>query len=825
MTIKTVVKANGEKVAFDAEKFNKKLRWAAERKVNWSDISFKALRKLVDGCSTRDIDKAIIDTCVEMFDEKHFMLAGRVWAGMLYKEAFGGFKHIPTLQEHYTNMKAKGYWEELPYSEADFLHLEATINHKKDLKSSYSEIKQISDKYVLRDRVKDIALESPQFMYMGMAMANMKDMPSDRRLDDVVKYYTYLSDKKICAPTPFMTKLRTPHRGYASCFTADTQVNTVAGLKDIIDVRVGEQVLSHTGAWRKVKALTHRDYTGYLYSFDVSIKPNGTVWNTYNHKYVVLRDGKEVWVEAADVVKGDLLKSPVAPLTISLSETIWDVVGKDERLSEYSCVDGLIGKLRNGGTFSDRVKTTKNSEVLESPDFYRMLGYYLGDGHVCFQDNEQRNSGQVGFTFNCSETEYVEDVIKTFNSLFGEGTIKVHDDSKKDSCIRLVSQRLPLVVLFETLCSKGSFTKRDVTGLLQNTSKECMEQVLVGYIRSDGASTVNGYGTSSVSKELSETIAKISVSLGYPASVSASVRSKKEGGSYADGVDYKVTMSITQSDEFSNIIGKNLHKLKKGSGKKKMKYSYRDGSSIYTKVHNIKTKPYSGKVYDISVDVDQSFTVEGIAVHNCATYTTKDTVKSLAAGDHIAYMLTCASAGIGSHLKTRSKGDSVRKGTTVHQGKRPYYRMVETAVAANMQEGRGGSATMHLNCLDPEVMDILKWKSKKTASKIRVDGIHYSLGTNRFFAQKVYNDESWMLVSYLDAPSLYEAMYEEDQTNFEKLYNEYENSIKPRQYVQARELIMEALIQGQESGQIYAHRTDEMNRHTPYKGKIYSSNL
>jgi len=425
LSITTVIKSDGTSVPFDAEKFNKKMRWAAARKVNWSDISFKALKLLSDKCTTRDIDKAIIDACVEEFDEKHFMLAGRVLAGNLYKEAFGGFKKIPTLKQHHDNMEGQGYWEKLPYSEEDFEKLQEVIDHSKDLKSSYPEIKQISDKYVLRNRIKNIALESPQFMYMGMAMANMKNMPLDRRMTDVIKYYHYLSDKKICAPTPFMTNLRTPSRSFASC----------------------------------------------------------------------------------------------------------------------------------------------------------------------------------------------------------------------------------------------------------------------------------------------------------------------------------------------------------------------------------------------------------------ATFTTHDTADSLAAGDHIAYMLTCASAGIGSHLKTRSKGDGVRGGTTIHQGKRPYYKMTESAVAANLQNSRGGSATMHLNCLDPEVMDILTWKSKKTATKVRVDGIHYSFGSNRLFAKKVYQNRDWMLVSYADSPELYEAMYEGDQTNFDNLYEEYEKSIKPRKYINARKLAIEALVQGQESGQVYLHRTDELNRHTPHKDKIYSSNL
>jgi ribonucleoside-diphosphate reductase alpha chain len=65
---------------------------------------------------------------------------------------------------------------------------------------------------------------------------------------------------------------------------------------------------------------------------------------------------------------------------------------------------------------------------------------------------------------------------------------------------------------------------------------------------------------------------------------------------------------------------------------------------------------------------------------SCLVYTTNDTAKSLAVGDHIAYMMTCQSAGIGSHLNTRSLGDPVNGGLIKHQGKLPYYKALDGAV-------------------------------------------------------------------------------------------------------------------------------------------------
>lgn len=54
---------------------------------------------------------------------------------------------------------------------------------------------------------------------------------------------------------------------------------------------------------------------------------------------------------------------------------------------------------------------------------------------------------------------------------------------------------------------------------------------------------------------------------------------------------------------------------------------------------------------------------------SCCLYTTKDSAVSLAIGDHIAYIMTCMSAGIGGFINTRSLGDPVRSGAFQHQGR------------------------------------------------------------------------------------------------------------------------------------------------------------
>lgn len=209
---------------------------------------------------------------------------------------------------------------------------------------------------------------------------------------------------------------------------------------------------------------------------------------------------------------------------------------------------------------------------------------------------------------------------------------------------------------------------------------------------------------------------------------------------------------------------------------------------------------------------------------SCCVFKSGDDIESLGAGDHIAYIMTGASAGIGGFLETRSKGDGVRNNTIKHGGKFSYHKNIESNVHANLQGGRGGAATMHIKCLDPEIMTLLRLRHPTTPAKNKIGGIDYSFGYHPYLAEKAAKNERWMLVSYKDAPELYEAMHKGDDS-FYKAYDDYEAGKGKRKYVKARKLALEFLRMQEETGRMYEHNTYEMNRHTPFKDVIWSSNL
>ncbi|AGG57940.1 ribonucleoside diphosphate reductase subunit alpha [Vibrio phage helene 12B3] len=215
MTIKTVIKSDGSEVPFDASKLNKMAEWADNTGIGWSELVLSAVKKLTDKCTTKNIQEALIDACAEKQDSKHLDMAARLYLGTLYKEAHGGFENRPHLYDFYQDMLVGGVWEEMDYDATDLDFLNLHLDNDKDLQYKYSTIKQIASKY--SKKLSGQVCETPQYTFMGIAMKVMETQPEDRRLDDVINLYTYLSDLKINAPTPFLAGLRTNFKGYASC--------------------------------------------------------------------------------------------------------------------------------------------------------------------------------------------------------------------------------------------------------------------------------------------------------------------------------------------------------------------------------------------------------------------------------------------------------------------------------------------------------------------------------------------------------------------------------------------------------------------------------
>lgn len=228
-----IIKRSGEKVPFDRSKLEKWAEWASNNEVDWQEILDKALVRCPNGVTTKDFHKALIDTCTDTLDFNKVKMAARLLVGQLYKDVFGKFG-IPDLKTFYKQMVKDNLWEDMGYSDNELDILNKAINHKKDLTYSYTTVRQTIDKYLIKNKNTKQIFETPQFMFMGVAMMTMKD-DKDNKAEKVIEWYNYLSDLKYNMPTPIANAWRTPFKSYASCavLKSDDSADSIEAAQNI----------------------------------------------------------------------------------------------------------------------------------------------------------------------------------------------------------------------------------------------------------------------------------------------------------------------------------------------------------------------------------------------------------------------------------------------------------------------------------------------------------------------------------------------------------------------------------------------------------------
>jgi ribonucleoside-diphosphate reductase alpha chain len=211
---------------------------------------------------------------------------------------------------------------------------------------------------------------------------------------------------------------------------------------------------------------------------------------------------------------------------------------------------------------------------------------------------------------------------------------------------------------------------------------------------------------------------------------------------------------------------------------------------------------------------------------SCCLIASGDNDESLAITDYIARKMTVKSAGIGTILMTRSIGDPVRGGRIRHLGKMGYYRSLTGTVKSSIQAGRGGALTTYFSIYDPEAVTMIMAQNPRTPEDQRNRDLHFAWQDNAHFAKKVMLNEDIFTFNCYTAPDLYKALFSGDQSEFEKLYQKYEqDETFEKNYVNARDLLVKAMTQRNEVGTLYHMNVGEVNRHTSFEEPILSSNL
>ena len=224
-----VVKRNGAVEPLDLDKMHLMVEEACGglAGVSASQVEMTSGIQFYDGISTEEIQEILIRSASDLIDLDHpnyQFVAARLLLFAVRKQLYGKMKELPALEHHiYQCVNHQVYDNGIfdKYSKEEIQRSDSYIDHDRDYLFTYAGLRQIVDKYLVQDRSGGGVYETPQFMYMMIALTVFAEYPKETRMSYVRRYYDAISKHKINIPTPIMAGVRTPLRQFASCVLVD----------------------------------------------------------------------------------------------------------------------------------------------------------------------------------------------------------------------------------------------------------------------------------------------------------------------------------------------------------------------------------------------------------------------------------------------------------------------------------------------------------------------------------------------------------------------------------------------------------------------------
>lgn len=181
-------------------------------------------------------------------------------------------------------------------------------------------------------------------------------------------------DLKIFSPVNFTEETKIKNFdilvGGPPCFVAGTKILTETGYKNIEELNLDDNVLTHTGKFQKINNLQKKSYSDVLYKIKPAYHPHYTTC-TKEHPFYVKKIGCEPeWMEAQALTKEHFYGMP-----ISTSEII----------PEFS----FRKKINQTAFVDEHIKLDKLEQ-------WFLMGYFLGDGWTL---NVKRDDGRLKYKF------------------------------------------------------------------------------------------------------------------------------------------------------------------------------------------------------------------------------------------------------------------------------------------------------------------------------------------------------------------------------------------------------------------------------------------
>jgi hypothetical protein len=362
-----------------------------------------------------------------------------------------------------------------------------------------------------------------------------------------------------------------------SCFPVGTMILTQKGIIPIEEIQIGDRVLTHKNRWRAVTRIMSRESSTLILQghghnrLEVTTehpfyaRQQRFAWNNEKRDYDRRIYDPPSWVQAQDLLN---------------QKYRWSTPTQYEELP--------VPTLPN------------NEELLTNSEFWWMVGRWLGDGMLRQRD---KVAGEITIVCGKHEADELEKRLAYWlptdaNKRIRRGELRWRrGEERTTSTFTCSSQTLTRWI--STHFGRYSHGKTLPAWAL-SLPQDHRQALLDGYLASDGSQGTRRTQADTISKRLAVGIRLLAESLGYRVSL---------------GIYPQHSTNI----EGRSVTGQNIWHLA-WENNKSQREAFEDDSHSWGLVKQIHPGQSQVVVYNFSVEEDESYTADGIVVHNCTNH-------------------------------------------------------------------------------------------------------------------------------------------------------------------------------------------------------------
>lgn len=415
------------------------------------------------------------------------------------------------------------------------------------------------------------------------------------------------------------------------CFPPDAQVTLANGsIATIASLNVGDLVITHTGSIYPVLEKFERQYTGKMRKIWVSGHYKSRFVMTPEHPILAITNRNHVsaigaaygkgdfsdpsWIEAKNLRSGDYIARRHCSNIINDRRSI--------NLNDYA----LRVEVENGLAYSSQASGLSyskgnfrntaiaiNNEIEISPEFMRLCGYYLAEGHI---DGPLGRPKTVVFSVSLSEAfgELGADITHCCETVFGIRPTS-GPDPKGGQGGRLKLQSAIAARFVQKLLPGTAHTKI-IPQWMMELPIDKQKWLLLAFLEGDAGLHIRKKSKSIdcgiCNQQLLNQICGLLERHGCNPIV-------REHDSKLNGKihhSYKVTIQAADAPWLWEQLGGPELQQSKFSAKR-LDFSIHNAGFTFRRIKEITEIDYSGNVYNLAVNHDNSYVVNGCIVHNC----------------------------------------------------------------------------------------------------------------------------------------------------------------------------------------------------------------